>query len=417
MLLVLPILAAAVLLAAALQTEPSVALETEPDTADVARALALLRSHDPRRAQPGQARAIHLGERDLDVLLGHAAARRLPAAARVQIERGAAVVHASVHLGPGLHPLPALAWFGRWVNVELRLVETGALPAVQSWRVGGLPLPAAWFPPALRQAIARAGLQAEAALAAEVVQRVRFTPDRLEIVYAWGDDGPARAISSLLAHGELERLRTYHARLAELSRQAGPSWQAPMVTLLAPMFELARQRSRAPGADAAAENRAALVVLTLFATGRSVPALMRARETWPPMRHLQLTLAGRDDFPLHFLVSAALAAESSGPLSRAIGLHKEVLDSRQGSGFSFNDMAANRAGTRFGELAVQQPAQLQAALARGVQESDLLPATADLPEFMPEAEFKRRYGGVGAPAYEALMAEIDRRVGALPLLR
>ena len=32
----------------------------------------------------------------------------------------------------------------------------------------------------------------------------------------------------------------------------------------------------------------------------------------------------------------------------AIGVYKEVRDSRGGSGFSFNDMAANRAGTRFG---------------------------------------------------------------------
>ncbi len=30
-----------------------------------------------------------------------------------------------------------------------------------------------------------------------------------------------------------------------------------------------------------------------------------------------------------------------------------------------------------------------------------MPEIADLPEYMPEAEFKRRFGGVGAPAYTA----------------
>ena len=39
-------------------------------------------------------------------------------------------------------------------------------------------------------------------------------------------------------------------------------------------------------------------------------------------------------------------------LSDVIGLYKEIEDSRGGSGFSFNDIAADRAGTRFGEKAV-----------------------------------------------------------------
>jgi hypothetical protein len=130
-----------------------------------------------------------------------------------------------------------------------------------------------------------------------------------------------------------------------------------------------------------------------------------------------VTLAGRDDFPRHLLISAALATEGTGPLSRAIGVYKEVIDSQSGSGFSFNDMAANRAGTRLGEWAVAQPQRLQAALARGVKEADLMPPWADLPEFLPEAEFRRRYGGVGAPAYETMLAEIDRRVEALPVFR
>ena len=46
-----------------------------------------------------------------------------------------------------------------------------------------------------------------------------------------------------------------------------------------------------------------------------------------------------------------------------------------------------------------------------------MPPWHDLPEFLPEAEFLRRYGGVGAPPYNRLLAEIDRRITALPLLR
>jgi hypothetical protein len=80
-------------------------------------------------------------------------------------------------------------------------------------------------------------------------------------------------------------------------------------------------------------------------------------------------------------------------------------------------MAANRAGTRFGQNLVGDAERVQALLGPELRESDLLPALDDLPDFMPEADLVRRFGGVGAPAYEAQLAEIDRRLAALPLLR
>ena len=46
-----------------------------------------------------------------------------------------------------------------------------------------------------------------------------------------------------------------------------------------------------------------------------------------------------------------------------------------------------------------------------------MPDVADLPESMPEAEFKRRYGGIGGPGYNNMMATIEARVASRPLLR
>ena len=78
---------------------------------------------------------------------------------------------------------------------------------------------------------------------------------------------------------------------------------------------------------------------------------------------LIVTLQQRWDYPLHFLISALVAAEAGTPLADAVGLWKELTDARRGgSGFSFEDLAADRAGTRFGELAIRDPARLQARI-------------------------------------------------------
>ena len=392
---------------AMLQAEPAVAVSQDVNHEDVARALSLLRTHDPRQARAGVVSSALVRERDVEVLLNHAAHRWFDAASRVRLQPRRATVQFSAH-APS-NP------FGRWLNLELQLEETGGLPVIDGFRIGRLPLPP-WLAERIGlYAVDRFGLGQELQLAAEVVRRVRFSPQQVLVTYAWQGDSMNRLFDGLLTADELKRLRVYSDRLVDLTARA-PSIEMPMAQLLGPLFDLARQRSAA-GNDAAAENRAALVVLTLYANGHAVASVAPAARNWPRPRPMRLMLAGRADFPLHFLVSATLACEGTTPLSQAIGVYKEVADSRGGSGFSFNDMAANRAGTRFGALAVQDPQRLQDLVARGVSDSELLPRTDDLPEFMAEPEFVRRYGGVGAPAYNALLAEIDRRIGQLALLR
>ena len=56
-------------------------------------------------------------------------------------------------------------------------------------------------------------------------------------------------------------------------------------------------------------------------------------------------------------------------------------------------------------------------MAAGVGESDLMQEVSGLPSFMPEAEFQRRLGGVGAPPYQDMMREIERRIAACALYR
>lgn len=410
--LALPVLLALVflaLLAALLPAHEPLLRQTDPlAVADVERALQLARSHDPRRAIPGVLRVLRLSQHEATVLINHAAARLHTS--RWQLEFGADHAHLRGSLRLPDTPL------GGWLNVEAEARQTRGLPQLERIRIGRLSVPLPLAEWVIDRVAARYGVGGFQTLATVAVQQVRLSPQRIEIAYAWGPDAPARVLAALLPALEHERLRVHAAELARVASALPPREPLSLSQVLPPMFELARRRST-NGRDAALENRAVLLVLGLVANGVSLATLLPERRDELAALPIQLTLGGRRDFPQHFLVSAALAADSGSPLADLIGLYKELSDARSGSGFSFNDLAANRAGTRLGELAVGDPARLQQRLTAAVHDEDFMPDVSDLPEFMTQQEFRRRYGAPGSPAFQRQMSDIEDRLGATPLHR
>ena len=389
-------------------------------TNDIARAKLLLRDNDPRGKLPGITRAVLLSQRDLELLANQVGQRTGgplgEVQARVRLQPGLALVQASL---PLTHtPLAGTPLRG-WFNLHAVLRQTDGLPAVEKLRVGRLPVPGWLVEALLPRLLSALDLGAQGELAQRLVRRVVFGPQQLVLAYAWPDNAEQALSDSLLPGSDQQRLKAYADRLARLTAELAPpgavARPVSMTLLLGPVFALARERST--DADSALrENRAALVALAFLVNGQGLSAIVPAARQWPQPQPLVITLAGRRDTPQHFLVSAALAAEGGSPLADAIGLYKEVADSRGGSGFSFNDLAADRAGTRLGQLAARSPQALQARLAAPLTEADLLPTVADLPESLSERAFQRRYGGVGAPAYRQMMADIEARLDRLPLL-
>ena len=293
--------------------------------------------------------------------------------------------------------------------------QTVGWPVLEQLQIGRLPVPtglARWL---LVQGLAHYQLTEPVQTVMGMVQQVTLQPAEIVLDYVWRPEG-LRTV--MLPPADQQRLRAYVDRLVPLVRLSREA--VPLAGLLPPMFELARVRAAAAGGDdaaAALENRTALIALALYATGQSPSRFVQEARGWAQPVPRPVLLRGREDFSMHFLVSAVLAAEGGGRLADAIGLYKEISDSRGGSGFSFNDIAADRAGTRFGQIAANDPKRLQAELSKGVTDEDFMPGVADLPEFLSEAEFKATYGGVGAPAYERMKADIERRVASRPLLR
>ena len=134
-----------------------------------------------------------------------------------------------------------------------------------------------------------------------------------------------------------------------------------------------------------------------------------------------VTLRNRVDIQKHFIYSIALQLFGSSTASDAIGELKEFLDSNKGgSGFSFADLMADRAGTRLAKISTQsnQSALLvQARLAKTNSESAIIPTLAKLPEGITQQAFKKNYQGIKSKNYIAMLNHIDEQLLQIPLYR
>lgn len=378
---------------------------------DIERARSVFDRNDPRRLASGEVATVSIAQADVDLALNYALQRYARASSRVILKQGLAQVTATFRLPDNV--------LGRYLNIDATLEEGQHLPTIKALRIGRLPLPQALAQWLAVRVLARLPRAADAQFVATMIERLQFHDGRLSAVYRWQAGLPERLRSAAVTPDERERLRQYQVRLAEITRRIPASGGGvPLVDLLQPLLRFAA--IRAESGDAIAENRAAIVVLAFHATGKELASLIPEARAWHRPVPRSVMLGARNDLALHFLVSAALAAHAGTSLADAVGVYKELQDARGGSGFSFADLAADRAGTRFGEAAVGGDAEsrrLQQRVAAGVRDSDLLPITRDLPEFLQEAEFARRFGSIGSSRYRRMEAEIERRVADLPLYR
>lgn len=412
---ILLILIAGVVLAAgaavllAFDDAPLVRNEATFTPASIERAKRIFDHNDPRRLRVGDVRTVSVSAQDADLALNQWLQRFARGSGRLVLQQG--IAHVALSIEVPHSPV------GRFLNVDATLDETSSLPHVSYLRIGAVPVPAALANRLMTAGLSMAEPDGDLRLVLDMIQQVRFGNGRLTVVYRWQDRAPERLKVATVSPEDQARLLAYRTRLADWSRRV-PGASVPMVALLDELFRFALERSAS--GDPVEENRAAILTAALYVVQQDIAQLIPEAKSWPQPAPRPIVLSGRDDFPKHFLVSAALAANAGRAMADAVGVYKEVQDARSGSGFSFNDIAADGAGTRFGELATgsaDAARRLQQRIAAGIAEADVMPASADLPEFLPEAEFVRRFGGVGGPEYDRMMTEIDARIEALPINR
>jgi len=376
---------------------------------DLAWVKSLFQKHDPRRQTPDVIQTIQLDEAELNRLLNYAVEFRQVNGIAAELTPGLATLTAT--LAVPSNP------FGRYLNLTAEVAEGADGIRIQSLQLGSLPLPGALADGIARLAHRWLRRDGTYASLANAFSQVNFGENQATLDYRWHPELltqlERKSAELLIAPEHQARMLAYAERLDALLKPHPHGSTVPLVSVIAPLFV----HAQGSDGDVAEENRAALTALAAYLSGISLPRLLESdSKSIRRAPRVLLSLHGRRDFAEHFMISAALSVNGGSRLANAIGLIKEEEDASKGSGFSFTDLAANRAGVRLGERATgEAAAQVQQRLAAARSDADLLPDFRDLPEFMPQAEFDRRFGPIGSPRYLKVIERIDARLAAHPL--
>jgi len=389
-----------------LDQAPAIEPPAEFRRTDLAWVRSLFQKHDPRSRTPDVIHSIQLDEAELNRLLNYAVELRQVSGIAAELTPGTATLTATL-------TVPANP-FGRYLNISAEVAEVPGGIRIQSLQLGSLPVPGAVADAMARLAHNWLRRDETYASLADAFSQVNFDENQATLDYRWHPilltQLERKSADLLIAPEDQARMLVYAAQLDALLKPYRRGSTVPLVEVSAPLFGFAQTID----GDEAEENRAALTTLAAYLSGISLPKLLEgdSRSIRRAPRVL-LSLHGRRDFAEHFVISAAITVNGGSRLANAIGLIKEEEDANKGSGFSFTDLAANRAGVKLGERATSEAAaQVQQRLAAARHDADLLPDFRDLPEFMPQAEFDRRFGPIGSPRYQRLIDRIDARLAA-----
>ncbi len=370
--------------------------------------------------QKKQVKKLTLSEKDLNLLLGYGLSNGLGiphALSQVKLTPGIVTAHATLKI-------PATP-LGTYINLSVTAEAKNGTMALHSLEAGRITLPGSMVSPLLAM-VHRLLLWLESYenlyQIRQALKQVTIDGRFLTLAYEWNPQQTKnlkeQMKNSLIPPDHQARLVRHHNELARLLNQTqGKS--TSLVTILPPLFAFAGLESEAKG-NPVQENRALFQVLALAVTGQNLAPLVTPdlKKELTQLKPARLLLHQREDLAQHFLVSAALTVSASSSLANFIGLAKEMDDSNQGSGFSFADLAADKAGVKMGEMAMADPIlarQLQQKMQKIFQEEGFMPSISHLPEGIMALEFKVQYQDLDSAAYQLINSEIDQRLKKCPL--
>lgn len=394
----------AVLLCFALDDSPQPIVLQGLNRDDIQRAKLLLHVSPEDR---DSIKTVSLNQKDLNIAAGYLLSHFVENTAVIQILSDRILFQIAVFV-------PKNPW-GRYLDFSFSIEQIEDSIGIKSFKIGEISIPDSIANRMIPFIFRHTPLNQYWEAATRYIKKVRITPQTLEISYLGSIVDTAKQLA-INKHKNYPNLHIYQQQINEIVNRHDPAWRLSLSDLLQPLFLLAYQRS--DDDDAVRENRAVIIAVASYVykneLRRYLPLGLVYSKEYPVFAYKRI------DIPQHFIASALLTAVDSSLLSERMGVDKEIGDSQQGSGFSFIDLTADRAGTRFGRLAIASPHQareLQRMMSELKHYSSIIPDIQDLPEHMDEQTFKLKYGGIDSPAYQAMIREIDSRISALPLYR
>ncbi|NOQ15255.1 MAG: hypothetical protein GQ583_12365 [Methyloprofundus sp.] len=308
--------------------------------------------------------------------------------------------------------------FGHYIPIRFQLhLPLHQPPEIKNLYIGKLAIPDIYAGLLIGSAIKHSRLKQYLELISKNIKVIQLQSQQLHIKYQ-------RSVNTTVAHAtqssqkqpsvntDNHALEQYQAQLDKALSHHDPAWLLSLSDVLQPLFQLAQQRSTP--ASAITENR-----LAIFVANRYVNHASDSHNKQSVPRYLAY-LYKRPDMAQHFMWSATLSSLGGSQLALMIGVEKELNDAKTGSGFSFIDLAADRAGIRFGEQATTNPRQamkIQQQMANIKNYQAFMPNVKDLPERLSSEAFKSQYKSVDSQKYQAILQEIDRRIAASQIYR
>ena len=377
---------------------------------DIVRAKKIL--HEGSKTKPDEIGTIELTQPDLNLAANYLLNRYSKSAVRIELKNNAMRFTVTMTL-----PKNNL---GQYLNISFRLGndDDSELPSLTKFKAGKLLLPAKFAAFVIDNTIRYTSLNEYFILATRPIKSVTIDQQKISITYYSSRETLIQARNFLVQSDDNPKLEIYQQKLAEIIAQHDPEWRLSLADLLKPLFELAYQRSTLE--NAIEENKMAIMTVNDYVNKKKETKRFLSTPASKPAtgQRYSAFLYKRIDLAQHFIGSAAITASLNGQVAKAAGEEKELSDAQGGSGFSFIDLAADKAGTRFGEMATSSPEsarKIQKAMSGIKDYSDFMPDPRDLPEHMNEAEFKERYQSIDSPAYQELSKQIDARIEATPI--
>ena len=389
--------------------KPDIAVGWTPTRDDIARAKKIL--HEGAKTKPDEIGTIELSEADLNLAANYLLNRYSQSATKIELKNNMLRFTVTMTL-----PQNSL---GHYVNISFRLGNDNGieLPNLKKFKAGKLLIPAKFAAFVIKKIIRYSSLNDYFILATHPVKYVKIDQHKITIIYFSSQENLTKARNFLIQSGDSPGVDIYRQKLAEIIAGHDPEWRLSLADLLKPLFELAYQRSTLE--NAIEENKMAITAINNYVNKKETKKFLASSASKPATgQQYSAFLYKRIDLAQHFIGSAAITSSVNGQVARVVGEEKELSDAQRGSGFSFIDLAADKAGTRFGEMATSSPEnarKIQKAMSEINDYSDFMPDPRDLPEHMDEAEFKQRYQSIDSPAYHEVTKLIDARIAETPI--